>query len=90
MVLPSENIIAMNKVRSLSSDLKMALRMPRYEMLCRCLNSTLNLGVFPPLLSADSFPLLAESNLCCEGTVIGVTCRRSVLRSVWGPEPLLS
>lgn len=49
-----------------------------------------NLGVFPLLTPTDSFPLPAESDLGCEGTISVVTCRPSVLISVVGPELLLS
>lgn len=52
--------------------------------------TTSDLGVFPPLLPAESFPLPAERDLDSNGGLIVLTGSLSVLISVFGIELLKS
>lgn len=85
MVFPSENITVIYNIRLLCSELLVS----SYKRAFDHEQSFSNLGVFPLLPPADSFPLPAESDLGCDGTVSVVTCGTSMLISV-GPELLLS
>lgn len=86
MVFPSENITTKNSGTLLLSDNCKHLIMTTN----RVTPTSSNLGVFPLLLATDSFPLPAENDLGCEGTVSAATWGPSILISVVGPELLLS
>lgn len=96
MVFPSESITAIYTVRlyaQIQTCYRRGLITTQRHLI---MNSTIttattsNLGVFPPLLPADSFPLPTDSVLGCEGTVSEVPCGTSMLISVTAPELLLS